>query len=131
MPCKPPCQRNLHHPEAYEIDVSGREGVAGPVKGLQKDRGEGKHEVAGAEEPKAFHPGRDHRCVVRKQCDQRMGKQDEKQTDGAEKHEIQQAGPPHGASGAIRLAGPDILPYQRGGGVTQTEGGQKNEADDA
>src|SRR5207302_4771912 len=117
----------LQEPETEEMHDGRCDGVASAVEGLEHDHAVGIGDVAVTQNAQAGDGKRDDERIVGKETNDRLGKDDEKDADDAEKEHVVKAGAPHGNFRALGLLGAKVLSDQRGGGVAEAPTGHQHE----
>src|SRR6267378_3042613 len=129
--CQEVSQRNFQEPESEEIHDGGSDGVSRAVEGLQHDHAIGVANVAVAENAQAGDGQGDDQRIAGEETNDRLGENDEKETDAAQKDHVVKAGAPDGSFGALGLLGAEILADESGGGVAEAPAGHEDEDEDA
>src|SRR5947207_2132396 len=95
------------------------DGVTRAVEGLEHDHAVGIGDVAVTQNAQAGDGKGDDERIVGKETNDRLGKDDEKDADDAEKEHVVKAGAPHGSFRALRLLGAQVLANKGSGRVAQ------------
>src|SRR5437016_641119 len=103
------------------------DGVASTVEGLEHDHAVGIGDVAVTQNAQAGDGKRDDERIVGKETNDRLGKDDEKDADDAEKEHVVKAGAPDGSFRALGLLGAQVLANKGSGRVAEAPARHQHE----